>query len=136
MKNNIFKFMCSTLLALCIGVFTSCAPLGNPDFKFKKEYEVLMGKWICNSYLEGEPYTMEFTFHKNGKVNFHESFEGDDSSSDMLFNIEGDLSEGAEVIIFGEINDKSVKMTFIVTVNGDEAIFINEERGELVFKQG
>lgn len=101
MTKNIFKLVCSTLLALCVGVFTSCDPLGNPDFKFKEEYEVLMGKWTCETYLEGEPYTLQFTFNKNGKVKVREIFEGDDFSTEMLFNIEGDLSEGAEVIIFG-----------------------------------
>ena len=134
---NIFKLVCSTLLALCIGVFTSCDPLGNPDFKFKEEYEVLMGKWICNSYLEGEPYTLQFTFHKNGKVNVREIFEGNDFSTEMLFNIEGDLSEGAEVIIFGGkgMDGRPAEArTFIVTVNGDEAIFI-EDGEEMVFKR-
>ena len=39
---------------------------------------------------------------QNGKVNVREIFEGDDFSTEMLFNIEGDLSEGAEVIISEE----------------------------------
>ena len=139
MTKNIFKLVCSTLLALCIGTFTSCDQLGdgNPDFKFKEEYEVLMGKWTCETYLEGEPYTQQFTFNKNGKVKVREIFEGDDFSTEMLFNIEGDLSEGAEVIIFGGkgMDGRPAEArTFVVTVNGDEAIFI-EDGEEMVFKR-
>lgn len=139
MTKNIFKLVCSTLLALCIGTFTSCDQLGdgNPDFKFKEEYEVLMGKWTCETYLEGEPYTLQFTFNKNGKVKVREIFGGDDFSTEMLFNIEGDLSEGAEVIIFGGkgMDGRPAEArTFVVTVNGDEAIFI-EDGEEMVFKR-
>lgn len=141
---NIFKLMCSTLAALCLGVFTSCDLLGdlNPDFKFKEEYEVLMGKWTCETYLEGEPYTLQFTFNKNGKVKVREVFEGDDFSTDMLFNIEGDLSEGADVSIYGgqDMDGESVELNFIVTVNGDEAEFEGWLPGSegvlLVFKRG
>ncbi len=115
----------------------TCSVMGTLTSSSKKEHEVLMGKWICNSYLEGEPYTLQFTFHKNGKVNVREIFEGDDFSTEMLFNIEGDLSEGAEVIIFGGkgMDGRPAEArTFIVTVNGDEAIFI-EDGEEMVFKR-
>ncbi len=133
MTKNIFKLVCSTLLALCIGTFTSCDQLGdgNPDFKFKEEYEVLMGKWTCETYLEGEPHTLQFTFHKNGKVNVREIFDGDDVSVEMLYNINGNIAEKAYVSIYG---GPAEDMTFVVTVNGDEAIFI-EDGEEMVFKR-
>ncbi len=123
--------MCAALLALCCGAFTSCDIIGdgNPDFKYSKEYEVLLGAWTNTSTLEGEPYTLEFTFYKNGKVNVVEIFEGDVTNIDVFYTIQGDLSKGAAVRIYGgEIGE----WIFTVLVNGDEAIFTKKGE-EFVF---
>ncbi|MCM1517064.1 MAG: hypothetical protein NC117_00270 [Pseudoflavonifractor sp.] len=82
----------------------------------------LVGKWGMEGVLDGDYVTSTMDFHKNGTVTVEEKFRNypeDNYKVTVNYTVEGDLSEGATLNMYGKDADgENYSQTYVATISG------------------